>query len=275
MHPQLTELAVIEALEGLADPESEAGEWTAAFDLVEKGTALTLARQPSPGVCGVECRTLAMAVADVLDASDTDLAERLFAATAGRRGVAAPDVSAWLCGAEGSGACVAKPPPLPPTRPAGPAFQPEAPDAAQARRMMAQMRAAGLGGELYDRNSIEDTLAELDAEEEAAEQGKGEGKTTAKKEGAAPVRAPTSGGGGGGVEGMGGVLDEPPAVAAAALEKLSGKAAAGGGGGGRGGGGASAAVDAARGWAASAAARAKAMAGRVVGGGGGGRAEEL
>jgi len=245
----------------------------AAYDLVEVGPALTLARQPGPGVCGVECRTLAMAVSDALDAADTDLAERLYAATAG--GSPAPDLSTWLCGGAdgGCGACDSKPPPLPPTRPPGPAFVPEAPDAAQARRMMAQMKAAGMGGELFDRASIEETLAAADEEEEAAGMSAAAAKQ-ARNGKAAAADAPI-------IEGLGGALDEPaldfvppPGVGEgasaagdtkrAAQARVAAKKAAGGGGGGGGGGGSVA--TAARGWAAAAAAKARALAGRATGG---------
>ena len=272
---QLTELAVIEALEALADPAAEGGEWIATFDLEEAGPALTLSRQGSPGVCGVECRTLAMAAGDALDAMDTDLAERLFAATAD--GSPAPDLGAWLCGAEGSGACVGKAPPLPPGRLAGPAFQPEAPEAAQARRMMAQMRAAGMGGELFDRSSIEETLAAVDAEEAEEEEEEGLGGMGGVGAGAGAAAPPPR------TEGLGGILDDlpeglaPPVVgggkgatkraaqARAAAKKAAAAAAAAAGGGGGGGaspssGGVGAALGAARGWAAAAAAKARALA---------------
>ncbi len=281
---QLTELAVIEALEALADPATEAGEWMAAYDLVEAGASLTLARQPAAGVCGEECRTLALAVADALDASDTDLAERLFAATAG--GAPAPDLGAWLCGADGAGACVARPPPLPSTRPPGPPFVAETADAAQARRMMAQMKAAGMGGELFDRSSIEQTLAEVDAEEEAEEAADGAG-------GGGGGAGGKAGGGGQGpaapaplTEGLGGALDDlaldvapPPhagkggtkraARARAAAKRAAAAAAAAStaGGGGAAQGAVADAVGAARGWVAAAAAKARALATGRVGGG--------
>ena len=145
----LTEVKIIDALEKLTDASTEEGEWMATIDLVEDGTKLRVVQHPTPGVCGAECKTVAMAASSVLDAVDTDLGELLWR----QPGATPAGVAAWLC-REATSACAKPAPTLPPTRPAGPAFEPEDEQAAQMRRTMASLKAAGMGGTLYDRASV-------------------------------------------------------------------------------------------------------------------------
>ena len=153
----LTEVKIIDALEKLTDATTEEGEWMATIDLVEDGTKLTVVQHPTPGVCGAECKTVAMAASSVLDAVDTDLGELLWR----QPGATAAGVAAWLC-REATSACAKPPPPLPPTRPPGPPFEPEDEQAAQMRRTMASLKAAGMGGTLYDRASVLNQLKDED-----------------------------------------------------------------------------------------------------------------
>ena len=75
----LSEVAIMDALDRLVAPAREEGEWISTIDLVEDGTRLRVVAQGGPGKCGTECKTVAMAAADVLDSVDTDLAEALWA----------------------------------------------------------------------------------------------------------------------------------------------------------------------------------------------------
>ena len=110
----LSEVAIMDALDRLVAPAREEGEWISTIDLVEDGTRLRVVAQGGPGKCGAECKTVAMAAADVLDSVDTDLAEALWA---GRlQGEAA--VVDWLC-RTATDACRAAPPPPAPHPPAG------------------------------------------------------------------------------------------------------------------------------------------------------------
>ncbi len=123
------------------DPDTDAGDWIARIDLVEKGRALTLAEQSGPGKCGTECRTVARACADVLGDHDTDLAEAVFTAAPGAA------ARAWLEGKlcrELSSVCAKPPPPLPASRPRGPAFEPKSEQEVEMDRMMRSM--AGIPG---------------------------------------------------------------------------------------------------------------------------------
>ncbi len=77
---QLDEFALIEKVEKLSKPNKDEGEWIAALDMVEEGTRIKLVEMDDLGKCGVECQTIAMAVDDILDRADTDMAERLWQA---------------------------------------------------------------------------------------------------------------------------------------------------------------------------------------------------
>ncbi len=73
-------------MERMADPAKAEGEWVAMVDLVEDGPRLRLAEQAKLGKCGAECKTVQRAAAELLEAHDTDMAERLFQARAGDPG---------------------------------------------------------------------------------------------------------------------------------------------------------------------------------------------
>jgi len=69
-------------MERMADPAKAEGEWVAMVDLVEDGPRLRLAEQAQLGKCGAECKTVQRAATELLEAHDTDMAERLFQARA-------------------------------------------------------------------------------------------------------------------------------------------------------------------------------------------------
>lgn len=153
----------------MADPDSDAGEWLSHFDLEIVDKRLKLKDVGERGKCGSRCRTVAMAAADCLAGADTDLAERLW-----RGGAEAgpEEVARWLC-SEATSACVDPPPPLPAARAAAlerellaEPFSPESADDAQLRQMMASMKQQGMGGQMFDRQSVLKSLKEDDDDDD-------------------------------------------------------------------------------------------------------------
>ena len=172
----LTEAEILDAVESMADPDADAGEWLAHLDLevVDGGKKLKLKNMGERGKCGTRCRTVAMAVADSLEGADTDLAERLWR---GGREAGPEEVAKWLC-KEATSACLGTPPPpLPAARAAALAkelsaepFAPESADDAQLRTMMASMKGSGMGGQMFDRNSVMKSLKEGDEDDDEEEE---------------------------------------------------------------------------------------------------------
>ncbi|KAK9833297.1 hypothetical protein WJX81_004369 [Elliptochloris bilobata] len=145
---KLSEATIQDMVERMADPAKDEGEWVAKIDLVEDGSRLRLKEMPQVGKCGAECKTVQRVASELLQDHDTDMAEHLFQAKQTRA-----QFSNWLC-YEASAACAAKPPLLPAGRAPGPAFEVLDPKEAELEKMLAGMKDAGLGGQVYDRESI-------------------------------------------------------------------------------------------------------------------------
>jgi hypothetical protein len=77
-HAQLSEIEILEKIEKMTDPVAEEGEWITRTDLVQRGSALILEEQPTLGVCGAACKTIARAAEEILGEHDTDLGEVLW-----------------------------------------------------------------------------------------------------------------------------------------------------------------------------------------------------
>ncbi len=75
---QLDEMAVIELMEHITNPEKDQGEWVAKIDLVESGDKLLVQEQDELGDCGVECKTVQRAAEEIVGDRDTDVAEELW-----------------------------------------------------------------------------------------------------------------------------------------------------------------------------------------------------
>merc|ERR1712060_267297 len=69
-----TEDEILTLITSLADCETVDGEWLHAYDLVESDSSLSIKRMPVAGVCGVECKTMALACSKVLNEVDAELA---------------------------------------------------------------------------------------------------------------------------------------------------------------------------------------------------------
>lgn len=145
---KLDEMAVIELMEHITDPTKDQGEWVAKIDLVESGDKLLVQEQDQLGDCGVECKTVQRAAEDIIGDRDTDLAEELWKLKMNRA-----QFTNWLCRSLTS-SCKGKVPKLPADRKPGPPFTVLDEQQAQLQKMMAGMKEQGMGGTVYDRDTI-------------------------------------------------------------------------------------------------------------------------
>ena len=141
----------------MCDPESEPGEWITKLDMVEDGHRIKLVQQPSPGKCGVECRTVARACVDVMGDSDTDLSEALYAkmSSGSGGGLTRGWLEPLLCHSL-SKACAAPPPRVPATRPRGPGFEAKSAQDVEMDKLMRSMSGIpGMPGmSMYSRDDL-------------------------------------------------------------------------------------------------------------------------
>lgn len=140
---------ILDALEALCKVDSDSGDWITHYDIVEDGSKLKLVDTEKVGKCKTECRTIARACEEVQDNIDlTELSEALYHGKKSRS-----QLSNWVC-YELSNACSKKPPPLPAGRSPGPAHEALSAEEITQRNLMRQMSASGLGGRMFDSNSM-------------------------------------------------------------------------------------------------------------------------
>lgn len=168
---QLEEFVLIEKVEKLGNPNKDEGEWIAALDMVEDGKRIRLVEMDEIGKCGVECKTIQMAVDGILESADTDIAEKLWQGKTTRA-----QFQNWLC-YEATNACSKKAPPLPADRPKGPEFVVADKKEREIQKMMAGMKDMGMGGTLYNRDQMMNQYKALggdDLEDEDDDEGEEE-----------------------------------------------------------------------------------------------------
>jgi hypothetical protein len=210
---QLEEADIIEKLERICSPTDDAGEWATRVDFVESsgGRVLKVVDTGSSSRCNAECSTAARACERAFgDSADlSDVSEQLYLQ---RR--TASSIADEVCGEEGDGegkACSAPAPALPKDRPAGPRHEPMSERDASVAKMMRQLKASGMGGQMFDREALMKNKKALkglagggdDEDEEEEEEEEWE----------------TEGGGGAGAPG-GGLGGSGSAVGAAAAQKV-------------------------------------------------------
>lgn len=162
-HQKLSESDIIEHLEQMCDPSKPEGQWISHYDIVEKGTELKLVDTGKPSKCNVECMTIARACAQVADELDlSDLSEALF------KGAKRSALSSEACH-ESTDVCRKKPPPVPKDRKLGPAHVPMSAEELQREQMMASMKAAGLGGQMFSRDDVMSQLGGLTGEDTSSQ----------------------------------------------------------------------------------------------------------
>lgn len=174
---ELTEIKLFDVVESLCDPNSPVGKWATKIDLQERLRKIHLVKQDGVQECKQECRTLALACAQVLDSVETELAEHLYMLRKNGE-VTKSDVESWLCDKNGmSSACSNRVPLFPKSRPTGPPFVPRDEKQAAIDEMIKKMQAenGGLGMGAMNPNSMgdqdleddDDSSDEKDADSEA------------------------------------------------------------------------------------------------------------
>ena len=149
--------AVQEFVEKMCNPLKPEGDWVGRIDLVQEGTQLQLATQPSHGKCKKECRTIERACDDVLDAADTEFTEILYNAI--KEGEPIDKVQRYICN-RAAGVCKKKPPPLT-TRKEDERFEPMTPEEKQMQDMQANLKDSGMSGTMYRREDLAGMMDKL------------------------------------------------------------------------------------------------------------------
>eukprot|EP01025_Chloroclados_australasicus_P052972 TRINITY_DN6194_c0_g1_i1.p2 TRINITY_DN6194_c0_g1~~TRINITY_DN6194_c0_g1_i1.p2 ORF type:complete len:303 (-),score=37.63 TRINITY_DN6194_c0_g1_i1:401-1246(-) len=151
----LKEIDIIELVEKLSDPDTDEGEWITSIDIQEKGDKLELKEMEGFQECNSECRTIAKVCEQILEDSDTDLAEALWKGDMNRAKIAN-----YLC-YDLTDTCSKPAPKVPKSRKPGPAFVAMTEEERQMAKQLAQMKQSGMKGQLFDRNSAEQYLEQM------------------------------------------------------------------------------------------------------------------
>ncbi|XP_068648695.1 uncharacterized protein [Aristolochia californica] len=164
---KVSEFQIIEIAENICNLKKEEGDWIFRIDIVEKGDALELVEQDAEGECNSECKTIERACQEVLGYSDTDVAEFLF-----KKKPQMDSLVNLLC-KDVTGACSAKPLPVPKERAPGESFQPKSSKEAEMEKILRSMQ--GMPGapnmKMYSKedllnNNFEDEEADDEDDEE-------------------------------------------------------------------------------------------------------------
>eukprot|EP00882_Tetradesmus_deserticola_P022308 GHRQ01024208.1.p1 GENE.GHRQ01024208.1~~GHRQ01024208.1.p1 ORF type:complete len:316 (+),score=128.64 GHRQ01024208.1:278-1225(+) len=159
---QVDESAIIENLELACNTAKPDGQWITHYDMVEDGDKIKLVDTQQPSKCNTECATIARACSQVADSLDlSDLSEALYS---GKSRSAITQLACYQM----SNACRVKPPPVPKDRAPGPAHTPMSAGEAEREQMMARMKAAGMGGQMYNR---EDLMQQMQGLQQQADDG--------------------------------------------------------------------------------------------------------
>jgi len=158
---------ILEMLEEICDPDTELGEWLTKVDVTGETGVLVLDIMNEYSECkGTECKALTKVCEDVkTQIGDAEIAEKVY------RGhyMTSPEAfSQAMCG-KVSKFCPSKP--LPGKRVDEP-FDGTDQEAIKAKRMQKNLKAMGMGTQMYDRESMEEELHNM--EEKMADMGYGD-----------------------------------------------------------------------------------------------------
>mmetsp|Transcript_9208 Transcript_9208/g.20146 ORF Transcript_9208/g.20146 Transcript_9208/m.20146 type:complete len:309 (+) Transcript_9208:200-1126(+) len=151
------EAAIQEYVETMCLPLKPEGEWVSKIDIVQDGTSLLLATQPSAGHCRRECRTVERACNDVLDKADTEFTEILFNGV--RDGATLEQMQRYICN-RAAGVCKKKPPPVK-NRPFDEKFKVMTAEEKQMIEMQANLKDSGMSGTMYRREDLAGMMDKL------------------------------------------------------------------------------------------------------------------
>eukprot|EP00775_Hariotina_reticulata_P005009 gene5009-5250_t len=159
---KLSEGDIIEELERMCNPTVYEGTWMTHYDMVENGDKIDIVDKGQASKCNSECATIARACSQISDDLDlSDLSEALFA---GKSRSALVQLACY----EQSNACSARTPPLPKDRKPGPEHIAMSAEEEQQKKLMDSMKAAGMSGQMFNKDDIK---AQLDSLQEQADDG--------------------------------------------------------------------------------------------------------
>ncbi|KAK4342463.1 hypothetical protein RND71_038279 [Anisodus tanguticus] len=147
---KILEYQIIEISENVCNLKKQEADWILKIDIVEQGDRLELVEQDSEGQCNSECKTIERACQDVMDYSDTDVAEYLYNNK--------PDLDSlksFLC-KDLTKACSKAPPPVPKNRAPGEPFVAKSSKEAEMEKLMRSMQGmpGAPGMQMYSREDL-------------------------------------------------------------------------------------------------------------------------
>ncbi|KAL3332241.1 hypothetical protein AABB24_032705 [Solanum stoloniferum] len=147
---KISEYQIIEISENVCNLKKQEADWILKIDIVEQGDRLELVEQDSEGQCNSECKTIERACQDVMDYSDTDVAEYLYKTK--------PDLDSlksFLC-KDLTKVCSKAPPPVPKNRVPGEPFVAKSSKEAEMEKLMRSMQGmpGAPGMQMYSREDL-------------------------------------------------------------------------------------------------------------------------
>ncbi|KAH0650329.1 hypothetical protein KY290_032706 [Solanum tuberosum] len=147
---KISEYQIIEISENVCNLKKQEADWILKIDIVEQGDRLELIEQDSEGQCNSECKTIERACQDVMDYSDTDVAEYLYKTK--------PDLDSlksFLC-KDLTKVCSKAPPPVPKNRVPGEPFVAKSSKEAEMEKLMRSMQGmpGAPGMQMYSREDL-------------------------------------------------------------------------------------------------------------------------
>ncbi|XP_009802306.1 uncharacterized protein [Nicotiana sylvestris] len=147
---KISEYQIIEISENVCNLKKQEADWILKIDIVEQGDRLELVEQDSEGQCNSECKTIERACQDVMDYSDTDVAEYLY-----KHNPDLDSLKSFLC-KDLSKSCSKAPPPVPKNRAPGEPFISKSSKEAEMEKLLRSMQGmpGAPGMQMYSREDL-------------------------------------------------------------------------------------------------------------------------
>jgi hypothetical protein len=177
---KLGEEPMLELLEEVCDADSDNGEWINKIDIVGSRGVLKLKRKSQPGKCGKECKAVTKVCEDTrTQAGESDIAEKLFR---GHYTSSGKEFANALCN-KMTDSCKKPSKELKKKRVDEPFTAIDLKEW-EAKKLQKKMKSLGMGGQLYDRESIKQMAAEhgdMSPYDDAGEAGSSQGSSQGSK----------------------------------------------------------------------------------------------
>ncbi|KAI8565428.1 hypothetical protein RHMOL_Rhmol03G0258300 [Rhododendron molle] len=158
---KISEYEIIEISENVCNLKKQEADWVLKIDIVEQGDKLELVEHESEGQCNSKCKTIERACQEVMDYSDTDVAEYLY-----KKKPQIESLTHLLCN-KLSKACTTKPPPVPKDRTPGEPFVPKSSKEAEMEKLMKSMEGmpGAPGMKMYSREDLMNNMGNFGNED--------------------------------------------------------------------------------------------------------------